>query len=235
MKKLITELRKSTENAICRYKRRWPNMKYPAVVLVILLCVTIFHAGCKELPRGNCWPPELSKRVPLGLTFALEMALSPNGTIPRLVGAGLLSCNDIQSITYGPAYQIVWLNRKVPSASSEDIFIFHDSYMFGLYCHEQVMGGVEFDKRFSIWQLVGGSTSSGPFEALDALENYLGPDFTDCTRGLISDKQGITRFYPLYLEPSYIWGNTEGKKVGEFSLTKEEFFEWYHNNIDLDS
>ena len=94
-----------------------------------------------------------------------------------------------------------------------------------------------------MWFLVSIGTSDG---SLEALENYLGPDFTDCTRGLIrdirfgivcaivTDKQGITRFYPLYPDKP-IWGNTEGKEIGEFSLTKEEFFEWYLNNIDLDS
>jgi hypothetical protein len=74
---------------------------------------------------------------------------------------------------------------------------------------------------------------------LATLENYLGPDFTDCTRGLIkdfkidcaivTDKQGITRFYPLNPDEP-IWGNTEGKEIGEFSLTEEEFFEWYYDN-----
>ena len=220
-------------------------MKNKAVMFVFLLCVTIFLTGC-ELPWGDCGPAELSKRVPLGVTFAKEIALSHRGVITGLVQAGELSCNDIQSITYGPAYQEVIFNTNVPSASSEDIFIFQNKYVAELYCREQFIGGVEIGKLFGIWLMVGVTVSGGPFEALEALENYLGPDFTDCTRGLImdvrfgivcaiiTDKQGITRFYPLYPD-NPIWGNTEGKEIGEFSLTKEEFFEWYHNNIDLDS
>ena len=224
-------------------------MKNKAIMFVFLLCVTIFLTGC-ELPWGDCGPPELS-RFPLGLTLALEEALSPDGIITRMVEDGAATgiiCDDSQSITYGPAYLRGTYNTEVQSASSEAIFVFPkpSHYEFVLYCHGQAMGRVDFAK-FPIWRMIGIGGIEGMNQKLVALEDYLGPDFSDCTRGVIydyhiqgnscaivTDKQGITRFYPLNPD-NPTWGNTEGKGIGEFSLTKEEFFEWYHNNIDLDS
>ena len=221
-------------------------MKNKAVVFVILVCTTTFLAGCEELPNGDCWPAELSKCVPLGVIVALEIALSPIGIINGMLESGVdpVICDDIQNVTYGPAYQEVHLNKEILSASLEDILIFQDKYIFELYCHEQGMSSVEVGEWFGVWSL---NNIAGSRESLATLENYLGPDFTDCTRGylndlnwelpdlnfdidcaIVTDKQGITRFYPLSPDEP-IWGNTEGKGTGEFSLTKEEFSEWYYN------
>lgn len=223
-------------------------MKYPAAVYVIPLCVTMLLAGCEEIPWGACGPAGLPRKVPLGVTFALEAALSPNGVITYFAqedDEDGFYCDDVQSITHGPAYRSVFFNKEVRSASSEDIFSFTDSYIFELYCHGQGMAEVEFFKLFNAFWLFGRMGSSS--EPLVVLEDYLGPDFSDCTRGwlweynypeascaIVTDKQGVTRFYPLQPDDP-IWGDPQGRKIGEFSLSKEEFLEWYHNNIDLDS
>jgi hypothetical protein len=221
-------------------------MRYQTVVCMISLCATIFFAGCKERPWGDCGPAGLSKSVPLGVTIALESALSPGGMITLLTtkdGANdTLICDDNQSTTYGPAYLSGSFKKDVSSASSENIFEFQDNYRVNLYCHgQEPMGNARIGKMFGVWLVYAVGTG---YEPLAALEAYLGPDFSDCTRGLISsyepglgfviitDKQGITRFYPLHVD-NPIWENTQNKELGEFSLTKDEFFEWYHTNIDL--
>ncbi|MBN2109323.1 MAG: hypothetical protein JW832_17985 [Deltaproteobacteria bacterium] len=216
------------------------DMKYQAVVFVILICVTIFFAGCKEQPWEDCGPAGLTTRVPLGVTVALEIALSPRGMITMLTtkdgNNDTLICDDNQSITYGPAYREASFNSEVESSSSEDIFVFQDRFRCELYCHGQDHAGIALiGKMFNVW-LVHGVGTGG--ESLAALEEYLGPDFSECARGMIkncaivTDKQGITRFYPLDPDDP-IWDNPEGKKIGEFSLTEEEYLEWYYNNIDL--
>ncbi len=152
---------------------------------------------------------------------------------------GTLSCDDSQSITYGPAYRKVHFNLEIHSDSLEDVFLFNNRYVVALYCHGQSMGRAELGILFHVWRVVVIGITGAP---LEALEDYLGPDFTDCTRGLIedarfpgyalcaivTDKQGVTRFYPLFPD-NPVWGNTQNKKIGDFFLTKEELFEWYHN------
>lgn len=219
-------------------------MKYPALVLGIALCLTIFVTGCEPLPKGDCWPAELSGRVPLGVTFALKRGISPYGIITQLVEEiDDFDCDDTQSITFGPAYRKAYFNREARSSSPEDILIFHNTYVFAMYCDGQSIGRVEVDKWCNrcIWIVDTIGVSGKP---LEELEDYLGPDFTDCTRGLIethypyvlcaivTDKQGITRFYPLN-PASPVWGDTQDMQIGELSLTKEEFFEWY-DNLDLE-
>jgi len=130
-------------------------MKNTVVVFVILLFTTIFLAGCEELPNDNCWPDELSKSVPWGVTVALEIALSPNGIINAFLESGVdpVNCDDIQNVTYGPVYQKVNFNKEILSASLEDILIFQDRYVSELYCHEQGMSSVEVGEAFGVWSL----------------------------------------------------------------------------------
>jgi len=243
MNKLIMELSKSTENAICRNKRRLPNMKYPAVVLVILLCTAVFFAGFKELPWGDCGPAELSKRVPLGVFFASKLSLLPRwGIIGSLFNGGVINCDDIKNINFGPAYLKLYFNLGSSSSSEDFLTTNNKLYQISVYCNNECTNRLEVAKIFNIFWW--GVALYDVCEPLGTLEDYLGSDFTDCTRGfledirfpgyaycaVVTDKQGITRFYPLF--PDYpAWGNTQGKKVGEFSLTKEELFEWFLNNM----